>query len=90
MMDKIFTYAKAHTAAILAVVFWLVAALHDGNISGPEWLGLPAALGIGGAVAAVPNSKPGKKAKDAGYGAVELLVVIILVIILIGVLTRWH
>lgn len=92
-MDKILTTLKAHTAAVLAVAFWLVAALHDGNISGPEWLGLPAALGIGGAVYAVPNKPKRQRTHGpAGYALPELLaaVVVVVIVVLLIVILAHH
>lgn len=52
-------YAKAIVGAVLAGLTAAGAALTDGVITGPEWIGIAiAVVATGGAVFGVPNAEP--------------------------------
>ncbi len=54
--DRIAEYRKAIAAVVLAPLLALGTALADGQITGPEWIGIAVALVVGGGgVALVPN-----------------------------------
>lgn len=96
-MSKISPYAKSVIAALIAgLASWQQALDADNHVSASEWLSVVMAfLVAGGAVFAVPNRDPKAEHQDesvqppqAGYGAVELLVVVLVVVILLVVLFR--
>lgn len=89
-------YAKALTGALVAGLTGIATALDDGSVSAQEYVYAAIAFLVGlGAVWAVPNDDPTAVHQDesvrppeAGYGAIELLVVVIVVVILLVILAR--
>jgi len=94
-MEKVAPYAKAVVAALIAGLASAQQAL-DGNndIDGSEWIAVALATLVGlGAVFAIPNRDPQAMHQDesvqppqAGYGAIELLVGVVVLIIVVWLL----
>jgi hypothetical protein len=96
-VEKVTPYAKAIVGALIACLASVQQALDkDGHITSNEWVAIViATLVAGGAVFAIPNRDPRGRCQaesvqspEAGYGAVELLVGVLVVVILLVVLFR--
>lgn len=85
-MHSIPVYAKALLGGLIAGLGSAQQALDDSAVTLQEGVAIVLATLLGlGIVAAIPNRKP---EGDAGYGAIELLVVVILVVLLIFLVLR--
>ena len=86
-------YAKTAVAVLVAALTALQAAISDGHVTNNEWIIIAlAAIGAAG-VYAIPNTPPAGQPADPniseqGYGIVETVVGVLLILILVFLLLR--